>query len=222
MAARRPLRASGGGGVSLQHRSMFHKAMNLLSSEVQRGPPLSVQVVQVGAGLRQQLHRTFLPLQTRPAQGAGPSPCGSVSPALPPLRRNAHTSILPLPAAALSTGRGCSGSRLLSCLCFPSHSFSAVVLLWVSGNLCSPILAQQDGDDFCMALQPSVDQRTLSALTMSVCPAAAARQRGVMPLSRSTIFEQQSDHLHVPEVSVDGQDGRMSNHLGTPGHASAT
>lgn len=30
LAARPPLRASGGGGVSLQHRSMFHKAMNLL------------------------------------------------------------------------------------------------------------------------------------------------------------------------------------------------
>lgn len=39
-----------------------------------------------------------------------------------------------------------------------------MVLLWVSGNLLSPILAQQDVDDFYMALQPGVDQRALAAL----------------------------------------------------------
>lgn len=58
----------------------------------------------------------------------------------------------------------CSCKRLLRCLCFPSHCLIAVVLLWVSGDLCSPILAQQDVDDFCMALQSGMDQRTLATL----------------------------------------------------------
>lgn len=38
------------------------------------------------------------------------------------------------------------------------------MLLWVSGHLCSPVLAQQDADDFCVTLQSGVDQRTLAVL----------------------------------------------------------
>ena len=59
---------------------------------------------------------------------------------------------------------GCSCYRLLYCLCFLSHSLIAVVLLWISGVPWSPILAQQDVDDFCMALQPGMDQRTVATL----------------------------------------------------------
>lgn len=59
---------------------------------------------------------------------------------------------------------GCRCSCLLCRLCFSGHSLTAVVLLRVSGNLLSPILAQQDVDDFYMALQPGVDQRTLATL----------------------------------------------------------
>lgn len=59
---------------------------------------------------------------------------------------------------------GCSCNHLLHRLCFPCHSLIAVVLLWVSGDLGSPLLAQQDVDDFCMALQPGVDQCTLATL----------------------------------------------------------
>lgn len=36
--------------------------------------------------------------------------------------------------------------------------------LWVGGDLSSPILAQQDVDDFSMALQSGIDQRTLAIL----------------------------------------------------------
>lgn len=38
------------------------------------------------------------------------------------------------------------------------------MLLWVSGDLCSPVLAQQDVDDFRVALQRGMDQRTLAIL----------------------------------------------------------
>lgn len=58
----------------------------------------------------------------------------------------------------------CSRKCLLNCLCFPSHSLIAVILLWVSGDLCSPVLDQQDVDDFCVALQCGMDQSTLAIL----------------------------------------------------------
>lgn len=52
---------------------------------------------------------------------------------------------------------GCSCDCSLGCLFFPHRSFVAVVLLWIDGDICSPILAQQDANDFCMAFQPSMD-----------------------------------------------------------------
>lgn len=58
----------------------------------------------------------------------------------------------------------CSCKRLLCRLYFPSHTLIAVMLLWVSGDLCSPILAQQYVDDFRMALQSGMDQCTLAIL----------------------------------------------------------
>ena len=60
------------------------------------------------------------------------------------------------------TSRCCN--CLLYCLSFPSDALIAVVKLRVSGDLCSPVLAQQDADDFCMALKPGMDQRTLATL----------------------------------------------------------
>lgn len=69
----------------------------------------------------------------------------------------------------------CSCKCLLNCLCFPSHSLIAVMLLWVSGDLCSPVLDQQDVDDFCMALQCGVDQ---SALAILISMSHLARWRG--------------------------------------------
>lgn len=59
---------------------------------------------------------------------------------------------------------GCSCERLLDSLCFRSHVLIAVMLQWVAGNLCSPVLAQQDVDDFCMTLQCCMDQCTLAIL----------------------------------------------------------
>jgi len=59
---------------------------------------------------------------------------------------------------------GCGCKRLLCCLCFPRHRLIVVVLLWVGVDLCSPILVQQDVDDFSMALQRSMDQCTLATL----------------------------------------------------------
>ena len=58
----------------------------------------------------------------------------------------------------------CSCNRLLCRLFFPSHRLVAVMRLWVGGDLSSPILAQQDIDDFSMALQSGMDQRTLAIL----------------------------------------------------------
>lgn len=58
----------------------------------------------------------------------------------------------------------CSCNRLLCRLFLPSHRLVAVMRLWVGGDLSSPILAQQDVDDFSMALQSGMDQRTLAIL----------------------------------------------------------
>lgn len=59
---------------------------------------------------------------------------------------------------------GCSGERLLNSLCFRSPVLIVGMLLRVTGNLRSPVLAQQGVDDFCMALQCSMDQCTLTIL----------------------------------------------------------
>jgi len=76
---------------------------------------------------------------------------------------------------------GCSSGCLLSCLCFPSPSFIAVLLLWVGGNLGSPILAQQDVDNFCMALKPSMDQCTLAILISMAHLAQRGTQKDLQP-----------------------------------------
>lgn len=59
---------------------------------------------------------------------------------------------------------GCGRHRLLGCLCFPSRRLVAMLLLRIGGNICAPILAQQDAGDFRMAFQPGMDQRTLATL----------------------------------------------------------
>lgn len=74
---------------------------------------------------------------------------------------------------------GCSCERLLNSLCFRSHVLTAVILQRVSRNLWSPVLAQQDVDDFCMTLQCCMDQCTLAILISMSHLAQKGTQKGL-------------------------------------------
>lgn len=53
------------------------------------------------------------------------------------------------------------------------------MLQWVARNLCSPVLAQQDVDDFCMTLQCCMDQCTLAILISMSHLAQKGTQKGL-------------------------------------------
>lgn len=73
---------------------------------------------------------------------------------------------------------GCSCERLLTGLCFLSPVLIGGMLLRVARNLGSPVLAQQDVGDFCMAPQCSMDQCTLAVLISVSHLAQKGTQKG--------------------------------------------
>lgn len=97
----------------------------------------------------------------------------------------------------------CSCHCLLRCLCLSSDSLIAVLLVWVSGDLRSPVLAQQDVYDFWMALERGMDQRTLAIFISMAHLPQRGNKEGLMghwycPVS---VIRWSASHLFMSSVS---------------------